>query len=110
MIDVHIHPWEKMIKGNLYLYVDRELVNIAKTKGINLSQLFNDYLKQVLELPEVSENPTLALEEQIKKLQFEKAVVLQKLNELQGLLNIKQKQEEEHKTKELEGWSNIHEV
>ena len=38
-----------MSKGILHLYINSENVEIAKGRGINLSQLFNEFLTHILE-------------------------------------------------------------
>jgi len=87
-----------VVKRTVTMYVDSENVEIAKARGINLSQLFNDVLKTTLEMPETQEDDTKPLEEKIKKLQYDKAVVIQQLNAIQRQL--KQKEDQEKKIKE----------
>lgn len=88
------------MKRTLTLYVDGELVEIAKTKGINLSQLFNDILKQQLELPESIKDDTLALQDQIKKLQHDKAIAIQQVNAKDKEIKQLKQQEQKQKIKD----------
>ncbi len=72
-----------MVKRQLVLYVDSDNVEIAKAKGINLSQMFNDILKEELKIPKNIENGTLDYEKHIKKLEHDKALLLQQTKSLQ---------------------------
>lgn len=56
------------VMGTINLYVDRELVDLAKAKGINISQEFNNHLKMIMEI----ENSGETIEEQITKLKKQK--------------------------------------
>ena len=80
------------------LYGDGELIEIAKSKGINLSHLFNDSLKQALEMPDNPKNDSLELQEHIKKIQTEKALLNQQLET--ATLELKKLQEERQKEQE----------
>ena len=91
-------------KRQLVLYVDGDYVEIAKARGINLSQFFNDTLKSLLEIPEEVKNDSLKLQELIKEEQTTVATLQQQLKskqiEVEKLKNEQQKQFE----KEREGW------
>ena len=88
-----------MVKRNLVLYVDSELIDIAKAKEINLSQMFNDVLKETLEMPNQTDHEGEDMKKQIKKMTYEKALKEQELRRLKEILEQKSK-EAEKKEKE----------
>lgn len=83
-----------MAKRALHLYVDSELIEIAKAKDINLSQMFNEVLKQTLEMPDQTDHEGADLKKQIKKMTYEKALKEQELRRLRAVLEQKQKEDE----------------
>ena len=85
-----------MGKRQLTLYVDDNLIQIAKGMGINLSQLFNDTLRIAIDIPEALEEAnTSDLEESIEKIRTELGIKKQEL----GALMIKKKKIQEAKEK-----------
>lgn len=67
-----------MSKGILHLYINSENVEIAKGRGINLSQLFNEFLTHILEekriITQISTDKEL-----IESLKIENAKLLKEL-------------------------------
>lgn len=85
-----------MVKRSITLYVDTNNVELAKAKGINLSQLFNDTLKQYLEIPDNAKNDSLKLQELIKAEQTTVATLQQQLKSKQIELDkLKQEQQKQ---------------
>ena len=94
--------WQTSGKRQLVLYVDDELITIAKAKGINLSILFNDTLKSVLELPENLEKTDV--ESMIKEKEYQISIQKQQLK-AQELEISKLKEEKQQLEKDdLKGW------
>jgi len=56
-----------MTKRNFTAYLDTELVNIALTQGLNISQEFNDFLKMRVMNMGKDANPTKEAVESLKK-------------------------------------------
>jgi|GEM_PF-5086663 len=66
-----------MGKRNLCLYVDDELINLASSRNINLSKLFNDLISIEMEFRELSD--TTSKEELISKLKTRVALLTDEL-------------------------------
>jgi len=82
------------MKRVLCLYVDGEFVDIAKAKGVNLSQMFNDILKQTLKVPNIEKQDDQTQKDFIKKLQHDKAILQQNVKNLTNQIEQLQKEED----------------
>lgn len=68
-----------MGKRQLVLYIDDDLISIAKNRGMNLSQMFNSMLQSAVNLPENEVSGTL---ESLKKQEAELTAKLTKVKAL----------------------------
>jgi ribosome-binding protein aMBF1 (putative translation factor) len=91
-----------MGKRNVVVYLEDNLVQIAKGMGINLSQLFNDTLRIAVEMPETPESElTSDLNEAIEKTRTEIGIKKQELASLMSKHKEIEKEKEKKKPKVL---------
>ncbi len=56
-----------MVKRQVCLYIDTDLVDLAKSRNMNISEFVNDVLKTELDIPLELEKKDLNFENEIKK-------------------------------------------